>query len=94
MNAVFLRFVQEAKMNGSEKEYRQGFAAGWLAASQAIMAAMISAPEAPPAPLAFAGNLPPTVRRRRGRPPKSMSMAQSALQQPVKRRRGRPRKTA
>lgn len=82
-------------MNGSEKEYREGFAAGWLAASQAIMAAMLSAPERTAAPpLAFAANLPATVRRRRGRPPKSMSMAQPALQQPVKRRRGRPRKTA
>jgi len=40
----------------------------------------------PTPPLELAGNLP-TIRRRRGRPPKS-----AALAQPIKRRRGRPRK--
>jgi hypothetical protein len=68
--------------------YREGFAAGWLAASKQLIEAM-SAQERTPAPasLALAGNLP-TPPRRRGRRPKSASTAQ-----PIKRRRGRPRKT-
>jgi hypothetical protein len=81
-------------MGEDEKGYRQGFAAGWLAASQAIMAAMTAEQPSAAPPLAFAGGLPTGVPRRRGRPPKSLSVAQTALQQPVKRRRGRPRKTA
>jgi hypothetical protein len=67
--------------------YREGFAAGWLAASKKLIEAMPKQERAPAPPLALAGNLP-TTRRRRGRPPKSATIAQ-----PVKRRRGRPRKT-
>jgi AT hook motif len=67
--------------------YREGFAAGWLAASTKLID-MMSAQETAPAPpeLELAGNLP-TAPRRRGRPPKAATAAQ-----PVKRRRGRPRK--
>jgi AT hook motif len=67
--------------------YREGFAAGWLAASTKLMEAMSTQQRAPTPPLlGLAGNLP-TVRRRRGRPPKAVSAAQ-----PIKRRRGRPPK--
>jgi hypothetical protein len=70
--------------------YQRGFTAGWLAASRALCEAV--AVEIGSAPsLEMAGNLPGTERRRRGRPPKSASMVQSAMQAP-KRRRGRPRK--
>ncbi|HUC65844.1 MAG TPA: hypothetical protein VMA53_10475 [Stellaceae bacterium] len=68
--------------------YREGFAAGWLAASATLIKAMSAQQDAPaPSPLALAGALPATPRRR-GRPPKAMTAAE-----PVKRRRGRPRKT-
>jgi AT hook motif len=68
--------------------YREGFAAGWLAASATLIKAMSAQPNASaPLPLALAGSLPPAPRRR-GRPPKAMTAAQ-----PVKRPRGRPRKT-
>jgi hypothetical protein len=66
--------------------YREGFAAGWLAASKKLMEAMPNQEPEPAPPLALAGNLPPAPRRR-GRPPKSASAAQ-----PIKRRKGRPRK--
>lgn len=64
--------------------YREGFAAGWLAASTKLVEAMSAQQRAPT--LELAGG-PPTIRRRRGRPPKS-----AAIAQPVKRRRGRPPK--
>ena len=66
-------------------EYEKGFAAGWFAASQALMRAMGEARTT--VPFEMAGNLPMQPRRR-GRPPKSMTMAP-----PAKRPRGRPRKT-
>lgn len=66
--------------------YREGFTAGWLAASQALLRAMEAPVTAAPLP-AMAASV--SIPRRRGRPPKSM-MATAA---PVKRRRGRPRKT-
>jgi hypothetical protein len=68
--------------------YREGFAAGWLAASKKLVEAM-PAQEREPAssPLALAANLP-TTPRRRGRPPKAITATE-----PVKRGRGRPRKT-
>jgi hypothetical protein len=90
MKFVFLRFDQEARMSEDPKSYREGFAAGWLAASQAIMEAMRS--ERQGIPLALAGSLPGSLPRRRGRPPKSMAAPQPVLQQPGKRPRGRPRK--
>ena len=69
--------------------YREGFAAGWLAASATLIKAMSAQPNAPaPSPLELARNLPATPRRR-GRPPKAMTAGE-----PVKRPRGRPRKTA
>jgi len=92
MKAVSLQFHQEVRMSENPKDYQNGFVAGWLAASRAIMEAMLAGQTG--APLTMAGNLPGEVRRRRGRPPKSMSMAQPSLQQPGKRPRGRPRKTA
>jgi hypothetical protein len=68
--------------------YREGFAAGWLAASATLIKAMSAQQDAPaPSPLALPGNLP-AAPRRRGRPPKAMTAAP-----PVKRPRGRPRKT-
>jgi hypothetical protein len=68
--------------------YREGFAAGWVAASTKLIEIMSAQQGAPaPAPLAFAGNLPATPRRRT-RPPKAMTATE-----PVKRKRGRPRKT-
>jgi hypothetical protein len=68
--------------------YREGFAAGWLAASTKLIEIMSTQQSAPaPSPLDLAGNLPAQPRRR-GRPPKAMTATQ-----PVKRRRGRPRKT-
>lgn len=75
-----------------EKDYKEGFAAGWFAASRAIIEALTEKPSAAP-PLEMAGNHPAEVRRR-GRPPKSASMTQPSVQQTVKRPRGRPRKTA
>ena len=64
----------------ASSDFSQGFAAGWLAASQAILNAMGRRPT----PLEMAGDKP---GRRRGRPPKAASSA------PVtKRPRGRPRK--
>jgi hypothetical protein len=92
MKSVFLRFDQEVRMSEDPKGYRAGFAAGWLAASQAIMEAIISEARTPP--LELAGSLPGEVRRRRGRPPKSVAAAPPTLQQPGKRPRGRPRKNA
>jgi hypothetical protein len=68
--------------------FQDGFAAGWLAASQALVMAMPSAQSAPNAARLEMAGSPPTIRRRRGRPPKPATMAQ-----PEKRRRGRPRKT-
>jgi hypothetical protein len=65
--------------------YREGFATGWLAASKAVMVAMSTEEPTSTPPLEMAGSPP---RRRRGRPPKSLAMAQ-----PQKRRRGRPRKS-
>lgn len=76
----------------SDKDYKEGFAAGWLAASRAIMDAMADKSSALPS-LEMAGNLPNGARRR-GRPRKSMSAAQPSVQQTAKRPRGRPRKTA
>jgi hypothetical protein len=68
--------------------YREGFAAGWLAASTKLIEVMPAQEFTPtPAPLELAGNLPAPPRHR-GRPPKPASAAQ-----PVKRKRGRPRKT-
>jgi hypothetical protein len=67
--------------------YREGFAAGWLAASKKLIEAMPSQQSPVPSPLELAGNLPAQPRRR-GRPPRSATIAQA-----VKRRRGRPRKT-
>jgi hypothetical protein len=68
--------------------YREGFAAGWLAASVKLIEAMSAQQSAPtPVSLELAGNLPATPRRR-GRPPKAV-----AAMEPVKRKRGRPRKT-
>jgi AT hook motif len=68
--------------------YREGFAAGWLAASKKLIEAISAQQSAPaPSPLELAGNLPAQPRRR-GRPPKAMTAAE-----PVKRKRGRPRKT-
>jgi AT hook motif len=65
--------------------YREGFAAGWLAASKKLIEAMPPQQRAPALSLlAMAGAAP---ARRRGRPPKAVAAAQ-----PVKRRRGRPRK--
>jgi hypothetical protein len=68
--------------------YLEGFAAGWLTATKKLIEAMSAEESAPPmpVPLELAGNLP-APRRRRGRPPKVMTVAE-----PVKRRRGRPRK--
>jgi hypothetical protein len=68
--------------------YREGFAAGWLAASTKLIEIMSAQQSAPvPTPLELAGNLPATPRRR-GRPPKAMTATE-----PAKRKRGRPRKT-
>jgi hypothetical protein len=67
--------------------YREGFAAGWLAASQKLIEAMPAQTVAAPVPLELAGS-PPATPRRRGRPPKATTTAE-----PLKRRRGRPRKT-
>ena len=65
-------------------EFDKGFAAGWLAASQALVAAMNRS--APMPSLDMAGNKPSVLPKRRGRPPKALAMPQ-----PVKRGRGRPR---
>jgi hypothetical protein len=67
--------------------YREGFAAGWLAASTKLIEVISTQQSPAPSPLELAGNLP-TTPRRRGRPPKSTTIAH-----PVKRRGGRPRKT-
>jgi hypothetical protein len=75
-------------MTADSRSYQEGFCAGWLAASEAILQALASGQQPAALPLAMAGNLPAGAKRRRGRPPKSLS-----LSQPVKRRRGRPRKT-
>ena len=71
--------------------YARGFAAGWLAASQAFVEALgaINPGGTPVMSLAAAADKPMIVQRRRGRPPKS---AAGAAEQP-KRRRGRPRKS-
>ena len=71
-------------------DYNKGFVAGWLAASQAIVSALSG--RQPSAPLLeMAGSIPSSMRRRRGRPPKSVSVGQSPLtQQSAKRKRGRP----
>jgi hypothetical protein len=51
--------------------YREGFAAGWLAASTKLIEAMSTQQTAPaPASLELAGNLPAKPRRR-GRPRKT-----------------------
>ncbi len=77
-------------MTGS-RDYEQGFAAGWLAASQALMRSLGEMPGAGlSSSLAMAGNKPSMPPRPRGRPRKSAPMAQP---QPIKRGRGRPRKT-
>jgi hypothetical protein len=65
--------------------FREGFTAGWLAASQTLLRAMGEPVTAAPPP-AMAASAP--IPRRRGRPPKVTAAAE-----PVKRRRGRPRKT-
>jgi hypothetical protein len=68
-------------------EFDKGFAAGWLAASRGLAEALNRSPAA----LAMAGNKPGAeMPRRRGRPPKALSLIQP---QPVKRGRGRPRKS-
>jgi hypothetical protein len=53
--------------------YREGFAAGWLAASKRLIEVMPNQAVPSPASLEFAGNLPATPRRR-GRPPKAVAM--------------------
>jgi hypothetical protein len=73
-------------MPDDAKSYEEGFRAGWLAGAQAAMQAMATGRAAASPSLEMAGSLPEGARRR-GRPPKSLSMAT-----PVKRRRGRPRK--
>jgi hypothetical protein len=77
-------------MTADSRSYQEGFCAGWLAASQAILQTIASGQiAATPSPsLEMAGSLPARVAPRRGRPPKSLNMAPVA-----KRRRGRPRKT-
>jgi AT hook motif len=66
-------------------EFDKGFAAGWLAASRGLAEALNRTPQS----LAMAGNKPGAeMPRRRGRPPKALSMMQ-----PAKRGRGRPRKS-
>ncbi len=68
-------------------EFDKGFAAGWLAASRGLAEALNRTPQA----LAMAGSKPGAeLPRRRGRPPKALSMIEPP---PVKRGRGRPRKT-
>jgi hypothetical protein len=84
MKFVSIGFNRELRM--ARDRFQEGFAAGWLTASQALIRAMPTA-AAEAAPREMAGDLP-IVRRRRGRPPKPATMAQ-----PEKRRRGRPRKT-
>jgi hypothetical protein len=78
----------------ASEDYMRGFAAGWAAASQALVGAFSaigsesSAGRASPSvALAAAADKPMIVRRRRGRPPKSASSEQP------RRRRGRPRKS-
>ena len=67
-------------------EFDKGFAAGWLAASRGLAEALNRMP------LAMAGNKPSIeLPRRRGRPPKALTLLQPAP--PAKRGRGRPRKT-
>ena len=80
-------------MPDESRDYRRGFAAGWLAASQALMNSLSEA-GSQRLSLELAGSLPGNVRRRRGRPPKSAGSVQPSLQEPPKRRRGRPRKSA
>jgi AT hook motif len=65
---------------------REGFAAGWLAASTKLIEAMPVQAVPSPASLELAGNLP-VAPRRRGRPPKAVVAIE-----PVKRKRGRPPK--
>jgi hypothetical protein len=79
-----------------DDDYGRGFTAGWLAASQALVAAFgtIGAEAgagraSPSVALAAAADKPLVARRRRGRPPKSAS----AIGGQPKRRRGRPRKS-
>jgi hypothetical protein len=80
----------------ASEEYMRGFAAGWAAASQALVGAFSaidsenSAGRAPPSvALAAAADKPKVAGRRRGRPPKSAS----SIGEQQKRRRGRPRKS-
>jgi hypothetical protein len=73
------------------REYGKGFAAGWFAASQAILNA-IGGGEFSAASTEMAGDKP--TARRRGRPPKSPSMKAQPSPIPAKRPRGRPRKAA
>jgi hypothetical protein len=75
-------------MSSESRTYRQGFAAGWYAASQALMQAMAAEEPAAAAALEMAGSLPAAAKRR-GRPPKSLSAPPA-----VRRPRGRPRKRA
>ena len=70
-------------------EFDKGFAAGWLAASRGLAEALNRTPQS----LAMAGSKPGAeMPRRRGRPPKALSMMQPQAQ-PAKRGRGRPRKS-
>ena len=73
------------------REYGKGFAAGWFAASQAILNA-IGSGELSAASIEMAADKP--MARRRGRPPKSSSAQAQSSPVTTKRPRGRPRKTS
>jgi len=80
----------------ASEDYMRGFAAGWAAASQALVGAFgaIDSESSagrgrPAASLAAAADKPLVARRPRGRPPKSAS----GIGERPKRRRGRPRKS-
>lgn len=74
-----------------ERDYWAGWMDGWAAASQAIFGARNPRARAPfeAALPEAAGNKPLVLPRRRGRPPKSATIAAAS---PAPRRRGRPPK--